>query len=473
LQEKKHLASVGLAMIVKNEASTLRNCLESVRGLVAQVVIADTGSTDTTAEIARGLGATVLPVPWANHFALARNAVLEAMTTDWILVLDADEELDLESRRAVPLLLETSKADAYSVTIREYLPARDGYYLEWLLKLNDRRMARSKIAPYYCERSQVRLFRRHPEVGFSGRVHERLERHTSSSDLNFVPANLVIHHFGRLCGPEVLARKDQLCRELSYRRIGEETENPLAWYELGILEYTRFSSAASALSCLQRAAGLCPSLAQAWLHLGALALALNRPTEALELLKLLETGNWKLESRFAAICERLKGDAFEALGRLPEAQSAYQRFLDLGGPDPLAESKLGFTLVRLGEAQTGLAKLQHAVAEAPFEAEYHDRHMKAHVIAGDWGAAAEAAETFAAYISEPRLFLRAASIRLQLNQEGRAEKLLSLGLMLFPESQDLRTAYEQLEHQRIDSVANPLYSPNLGIPSRLLQTLQK
>ena len=84
------MPTLGLSMIVKNEATTLRQCLQSVSGVVSQIVIADTGSTDGTAGIAREFGATVISVPWENHFAKARNAALRLMETDWILVLDAD-----------------------------------------------------------------------------------------------------------------------------------------------------------------------------------------------------------------------------------------------------------------------------------------------------------------------------------------------------------------------------------------------
>jgi len=90
------MATLGLSMIVKNEAQALGPCLQSVSGIVSQIVVADTGSTDSTTDIARQCGATVASVPWGNHFANARNAALDLMQTDWILVLDADEELDVE-----------------------------------------------------------------------------------------------------------------------------------------------------------------------------------------------------------------------------------------------------------------------------------------------------------------------------------------------------------------------------------------
>src|SRR5258708_6375956 len=85
--------TLGLSMIVKDGADTLRNCLESVRGTVDEIVVADTGSTDSSPDIARQYGATCVSIPWANDFAQARNAALAYSTTDWVLSLDADEEL--------------------------------------------------------------------------------------------------------------------------------------------------------------------------------------------------------------------------------------------------------------------------------------------------------------------------------------------------------------------------------------------
>src|SRR5690348_611972 len=102
------MPSIGLSMIVKNEAHTLRPCLESVRGLVTQIVVADTGSTDGSSSIAREFGATVIPFSWDDHFANARNAALVPMSTDWVLVLDADEELDRETQRNIPALLQAT-----------------------------------------------------------------------------------------------------------------------------------------------------------------------------------------------------------------------------------------------------------------------------------------------------------------------------------------------------------------------------
>src|ERR1035438_10656701 len=96
-------------MIVKNESHTIRACLESVRDVVTQIVIADTGSSDNTCDLGRVLGSTVVSFPWEHHYAKARNAALEPIRTDWVLVLDADEELDRQTGKNIQRSLDKAE----------------------------------------------------------------------------------------------------------------------------------------------------------------------------------------------------------------------------------------------------------------------------------------------------------------------------------------------------------------------------
>jgi hypothetical protein len=80
-------------MIVKNEERFLPTCLASVSGVVDEIVVLDTGSTDRTCEIALAAGATLAHFEWCDDFSAARNAALKHVTSDWVLVLDADEVL--------------------------------------------------------------------------------------------------------------------------------------------------------------------------------------------------------------------------------------------------------------------------------------------------------------------------------------------------------------------------------------------
>lgn len=80
------------ALIVKNEAANLPRCLTALSHL-DDIVVVDTGSEDESLSVARSLGARITTFPWTNDFAEARNAALAMVKTDWVLSIDADEEL--------------------------------------------------------------------------------------------------------------------------------------------------------------------------------------------------------------------------------------------------------------------------------------------------------------------------------------------------------------------------------------------
>ncbi|MBX3746076.1 MAG: HAD-IA family hydrolase [Verrucomicrobiae bacterium] len=84
---------LSVCLIVRNEEEFLPACLASVRSIADQIVVVDTGSTDRTVEIAGEFGAEVYSFEWCDDFSAARNAALERVTGDWVLALDADEEL--------------------------------------------------------------------------------------------------------------------------------------------------------------------------------------------------------------------------------------------------------------------------------------------------------------------------------------------------------------------------------------------
>lgn len=89
---------ISLCMIVKNEEKVLRSCLESLKDLVDEMVIVDTGSTDHTKEIAREFTPNVFDYEWQDDFAAARNFAFSKATGDYIYSADADEVIDEENQ---------------------------------------------------------------------------------------------------------------------------------------------------------------------------------------------------------------------------------------------------------------------------------------------------------------------------------------------------------------------------------------
>ena len=85
------MISISLCMIVKDEEEVISRCLETVKDIVDEIIIVDTGSEDNTKSLAHQAGAKVFDFTWVDDFAAAKNFAIEQATGDWILFLDADE----------------------------------------------------------------------------------------------------------------------------------------------------------------------------------------------------------------------------------------------------------------------------------------------------------------------------------------------------------------------------------------------
>lgn len=84
---------LSISMIMKDEEKHIGRCLESVKDIADEIIIVDTGSTDNSIEIAESYGAKIYNHPWENNFSTHRNQAIKYSTGDWLLQIDADEEL--------------------------------------------------------------------------------------------------------------------------------------------------------------------------------------------------------------------------------------------------------------------------------------------------------------------------------------------------------------------------------------------
>ena len=205
--------TLGVHLIVKDEAELLPNCLASLEG-ADEIVIVDTGSTDASIAIAQACGARVLQREWEHDFSAARNAGLSNAKTDWILILDADECLQTPLTKLKQILSETT-AQAFTVSINSWLGT----------KPEDR-----------VNHSVVRLFRNKQGYSFSGRIHEAVDssiinKHGTSA---ISSSEIEITHFGYL--PEIMNRKQKILRneQLLQLTIAEHPEDPFHSYNLAV-----------------------------------------------------------------------------------------------------------------------------------------------------------------------------------------------------------------------------------------------
>lgn len=435
--------TLALSMIVKDGEATLDRCLASVRGVVDEIVVADTGSSDRTVDICARHGAKVIAIPWENDFAKARNASLGQVRSDWVLVLDDDELLDDRASVLIPPLLRDPHVMAYSVTIRNYIFDRE--FRMWDRPPTDNVSPPPFAAAYpaYLEHTNTRLFRRHPDLFFEGCVHESVTYRAVRLGMKTVDANFLIHHLGFADdGNETNARKAVYYRALGREKLRAMPDHAPAHFELGLEEFQRFHNYEVAEGLFRRAAELDPRLGVAWYFYGKSLLELGRHREAVEAFERAEETDARKENVFEA-----EGDAHFALGEIEQARERYGRVIKLGVRTPELESKLGFAEVRAGDAELGLSRLREA-AKRSRNPVVHDRLTTACVWVGDIAGAAEAAESLIEAVGQhPRLFLRAASLRAKLCDAPRAAELLRRGLSLFPKDEKLRQAAAEIERQ--------------------------
>jgi glycosyltransferase involved in cell wall biosynthesis len=224
------------AMIVRNEAEFLGDCLRSLRSVVDEVIVVDTGSTDETPAIAAAHGAIVHHYRWCDDFAAARNTALAAASGEWILYIDADERLQPVARTAVEALLRRADALAYRLLLR---PS-------------------PRATPY----REYRLWRNDPRIRFDGVIHEKvvpaIHAVADSDGRKILPCDLELIHFGYE-GDQT--RKHLRNLPLLRRQLEVEPDNLFVWHHLArVLE--GLGDASEAEHVLER--GLRVARAKTW-----------------------------------------------------------------------------------------------------------------------------------------------------------------------------------------------------------------
>lgn len=464
------MPKLALSMIVRDAAATLRACLDSVKGAVDEIVIADTGSLDDTPAIGREYGAQVIHIPWENDFAAARNRALAEISADWVVSLDADEMLDPESARAIREFLaqDTAKGAAghmalaagYQITIRNYVLSLEDRIWDRPARPNDYRLAAAEKYPAYVEHENVRLFRRDPRIRFIGRVHESVGGAIEQAGLRLGRAPFIIHHFGLAGDSETRAKKNIFYRELGKRKVAEMPEHFQAHLELGLVELDNFDNTREARDHFDRAAALNPKFGTAWFFAGLSRVKLGEYRDALACLKKAQEQDYRTSFVFETA-----GDAHYNLGEFSKSAKNYKRAIRLAEDSPALETKLGLAMIRAGEAEEGLSKIRRALDRKPAHPEIHDRMILALAWLGKEKEAALAAEEKLRRVASPLPsdFLRSANLWRSLGETPRAAAVLHVGSVVYPQNEALREALEELSARDAGGVREVLERLTAGV----------
>jgi glycosyltransferase involved in cell wall biosynthesis len=144
-------ARLSVTILTKNEQDNISRCLESLRW-ADEILVADSGSTDGTLAICRGHDCRILQTEWLGYGATKQRAA-DAALHDWILSVDADEEVTEELARAIHRALESPEHDAYRIMRRSFylgVPIRHGgWNRDYPIRLFDRRRCRWNDKPVH------------------------------------------------------------------------------------------------------------------------------------------------------------------------------------------------------------------------------------------------------------------------------------------------------------------------------------
>ncbi|MBI2558454.1 tetratricopeptide repeat protein [Candidatus Woesearchaeota archaeon] len=254
--------TISLCTITKNEKRNLRSCLGSVKDIVDEMVVVDTGSTDKTKDIAKKFNAEVFDFKWIDDFSAARNESIKHATKDWVLVLDADEMLDEEGVKAIKHLVEDKETDAFLFLQKNYTNSTSiaGF-------VNEEHKKDGKVYAGWYGSLIVRLFRNKKGYEFEGVVHELVEPSIESKGGKISTANVVVHNYGN-ADTDIVKKKRQYYLELCKKKASQN-QTDSSYYELGVL-YKENDDIEDAVKSLKKAIELNPKHNMAWYELGVL-----------------------------------------------------------------------------------------------------------------------------------------------------------------------------------------------------------
>ena len=319
--------SVSLCMIVKDEEANLARCLSSVKPIVDQMVIVDTGSIDRTKAIAEFFGAHVFDFEWNSDFSAARNFSLSKAKGRWILIMDADEVISPKDYGRFRKLVsrKTKGPEAYSVVTRNYCFKINS--LGWTK--NDGKYAGEEAGSGWLPSEKVRLFRGDNEICFEGAVHEMVDPVLKRMDIAIEKCFIPVHHYGSL-NPQKLDSKGLIYYKIGRKKLAEKGNDMGAVRELAI-QATILERNTEALELWQRLVSMGPGdfeVAKAFINIGTIKIRMKDYGGALAAaMKAVKFGPSLKESNYnLALAELYSGNASRAIGVIESCKEIFQNY---------------------------------------------------------------------------------------------------------------------------------------------------
>ncbi|KKO19773.1 MAG: glycosyltransferase [Candidatus Brocadia sp.] len=365
--KKSQHQKISACLIVKNEEELLPNCLSSIKNTVDEIIIVDTGSTDSTVTIAKDFGAKVYHHPWNDSFSEARNHCLKYASGNWIFQIDADEELEQADIMKLQKAINNVKCNAIAVAIHSAI--QDNYHT------------------FY----NIRIFRRGKGF-YQGIIHEQL-----IIDGDRLSADIRLYHHGYNLDPHKMKEKWQKTTRLLQKQLEQNKYDSFAWFNLirnyrtqelfndGIIAgekaLTLFTPDPGTIHpemgiTMHHYAMIVYETANCYLHLASASRAKELCYKALSKLEAAGNTPENIDILFTLACAYLKEGSYQ------KAVQYFHRFLSLRewhlnnvgtntfmtdtlGYDYAAHNGIGYCLGNLGQWGIAIDHLEKAIALNP------------------------------------------------------------------------------------------------------------
>jgi glycosyltransferase involved in cell wall biosynthesis len=349
------MPTLSLCIIVKNESSNLAQCLTSVKGLVDEIVIVDTGSADNTKQIAKQFTKNVYDFQWINDFAAARNFSIQHATGDWILILDADETLSSKDHALIRQTISSAPSSivAFKLILRNYTD--DSRAAGWISSTGDT-YEESKAAAGWWAVPKIRLFRNNPSIRYSGAIHESVSESVKKIG-GTRSLDIPIHHFGKLDVKKEI-NKSSSYESLSKQKIAKKMDF-YSYFELG-RQYVHSGKGDEAIKAFEQSTALNPDYFETWFMLGTIYILKGDLLLAFKNLEKARTLNNDFASTYVnlgIICAKQKQHQ-KAIGYFSQA-------LALNPSDANAYKNLGLCYDDLGDKAQARSAFKKAIELNP------------------------------------------------------------------------------------------------------------
>ncbi len=310
-------------MITKNEERFLEQAINSVKEIVDEIIVVDTGSIDRTREIAIRLGARIFYQDWNNDFSEARNFSLEKATKDWILVLDADEAISKNDLQKLKKMTTNKDAYAYSFVQRNYSNDMNDARFVPVEKIPE-----SKAYKGYLKAVVTRLFRSDEKIRFSGKVHESVNESIAKLGVKIVESDIPIHHYFEEKGKENIRQRQLMYLDISKEKLKQNPNDPKTNCDIGIMSWEFNKDRETAIQHFEKAIQLAKDYENAYIGLGAVYAEKGELKKAADVYKRLIDVKPTSYNAYYNLAE-----IFSVMGLLKDAVREYKRCLKLSLKD--------------------------------------------------------------------------------------------------------------------------------------------